>query len=882
MPSPLLRPGRMSWPVGPWEFRSSDTGAWRPIAVPGCWEAHGVPKTFAGPVSYRACLQVPSDLGGRRLWLRFGAASYHAEVELNGEPLGGHTGLWDAFSFEITGRVEAGASTELVVRLEKPASLTGGPDSPSFPGHFALRETLTGFLPYVWGHIFGGLWQEVWLEAGGPIALEDVYVRGGPDGSVTLEAVTSPTAPLHFEVRDPVGRAVLHRRVEPAERVRLTAALPDPRPWSPHDPALYTALVEVEGDARELRFGLRELRADGATLRLNGAPIYPRLALSWGWYPHSLHANPGPEAVRRDFERLRQLGYNGVKLCLWFPPAYYFDLADELGMLLWVELPMWLPKLSDFFREQTPPEIERLVRQARQHPSVVLYSLGCELNAEAGADFLGPLYRRVKALIPDALLRDNSGSGEAYGGLLAEFADYYDHHFYAELPHFRALLDHFTPRWRPEQPWLFGEFCDADSFRDLRRLEPRPWWASSDPAENPQGARWQYDLPEQEARLRANGHWSRGAQLEHVSGRQAQLHRKHTLETVRLYREVSGYVVTGEADTPISTAGMWDDSGQLKFAPEDFAAFNADTVALIGWDRRRAWVAGGDHVAHWDHHSALAGETVRAHAVISHYGPRAGDARLNWSARFVGEAPFAGGTLERAGGLEPGELARIGVAEFQLPKVSAPRALELRFEARLGAQVARNAWPLWVFPREAWREVAPFALLDPAGTLTGLERLGARLVLLEAAEVAVACQWSAELDAWVRRGGRAALLNPPGGPLRSSALPFWREAIKLIEPHPAWGDFPHDGWCDLQFYGMSAEAALETVGLPVRPILRRLDARTMAVHDYAGELPWGAGRLIVTTLNFAGGHGDQPSGLARNVAAAHLLRNFVQALQGKA
>src|SRR5262249_34163661 len=156
-----------------------------------------------------------------------------------------------------------------------------------------------------------------------------------------------------------------------------------------------------------------------------------------------------------------------------FPPQYYFDIADELGLALWVELPMWLPQPSDFFRGQTPREYRRLVRLARNHPSALIYSLGCELNRAIGAEILRPLYALVKNESGGAPVRDNSGSGEAYGGLLDEHADFYDYHFYSELPFLRELLDYFSPRWRPQQPWLFGEFCDYDTFRDLRRFEGR-------------------------------------------------------------------------------------------------------------------------------------------------------------------------------------------------------------------------------------------------------------------------------------------------------------------------------------------------------------------------------------------------------------------------
>jgi len=483
---------------GEWEFRFDGDDAWRPLRVPGCWEElDGVAKDRPGPAWYRHYLTIPAGTQGTRWWLRFGGVSYDCVISVNGREVGRHRGIWDAFVVEVTAAVTPGQRAELLLRVEKPASLTAGPDSAAVAGSFPLRETLAGFLPYVWGHIFGGVWQDVTLRATGETVFGDVSVRGEADGRVVVEAALSGAATVRLTVRDLQGEIVWAESAAARGTARFEATLPTPRPWSPNEPALYEARLEVaDRDAHVAPFGLRTLRVQGTTILLNGRPIYLQMALSWGWYPESLHSNPGPERVRADFARLKDLGYNGVKLCLWFPPPYYFDLADELGMLLWVELPMWLPKPTPPFRQQVPLEYERLVRQARAHPAVILYSLGCELNREVGADLLGPLYRAVKALAGDALVRDNSGSGEAYGGLLVEHADYYDYHFYGEPLFMRGLIDYFTPRWRAQMPWVFGEFCDLDTFRDLRQLAPppgaeRPWWTVADPVRNPQGARWQ-------------------------------------------------------------------------------------------------------------------------------------------------------------------------------------------------------------------------------------------------------------------------------------------------------------------------------------------------------------------------------------------------------
>jgi hypothetical protein len=109
---------------------------------------------------------------------------------------------------------------------------------------------------------------------------------------------------------------------------------------------------------------------------------------------------------------------------------------------------------------------------------------------------------------------------------------------------------------------------------------------------------------------------------------------------------------------------------------------------------------------------------------------------------------------------------------------------------------------------------------------------------------------------------------------------FWREAIRIAEPHPAWDDFPIDD-SGLLLFGCATDYALDIGALPqpATPIYLRLDARTMRLDAYAAEIAWGAGRALVTTLRFEGGHGSQPLGIGRNTAAAYLLRCWARYLQ---
>jgi len=249
---------------GPWEFRFDDQSNWTPITVPGCWEDAGFPKDRAGPAWYRTTFVLPQELAGRRLFLRFGAVSYHCEAFIardSGEmrSIGAHTGMWDTFDLALGDAAAAGECVTLLVRVEKPASLTGGPESPSQPGRFPLRETLAGFLPYVWGHSHGGIWQEVALVAAGGTRFLDAWVRGSADGYVFVEAELDGPARVMLELYRPDGGFILSAEEDAVREdtptgeryiLRMNGPIPDPRPWSPATPrstALCCALVTTTG-----------------------------------------------------------------------------------------------------------------------------------------------------------------------------------------------------------------------------------------------------------------------------------------------------------------------------------------------------------------------------------------------------------------------------------------------------------------------------------------------------------------------------------------------------------------------------------------------------------------------------------------------------------
>jgi hypothetical protein len=839
------------------------------IRVPGAWEAQGY-SGKAGviePAVYRRTFDVPASWDDADVWLRFGAVSYYAEVFVNGAPVGTHEGLWTQFEFDVTHTVRPGETNTLEVRVTK-----SGYAGDRFP----YRDVLVGFLPYVFDN-FGGIWQDVTLTAHRTPMFSDLEILPNIESRDVVVRVQVDT-PEGFEivatVTDVEGQYVDEVWQDAEHSNEIVLEVRDGQMWPQ---ALHTLTLKLQREEEIIaqvkrRFGFRRLYNDGELLLLNNAPIHLRGVLSWGWDPNTLAPMPTDDDVRNEFRRVRELGFNMVKLCLFVPPENVFRIADEEGMLLWLELPLWLPNLSDHLREQARIEYADIMRRVQHHPSVVIYSLGCELGADmADALLLDLLNSMVRTSTRGALVCDNSGSGEAYAGLTFDYADFNDYHFYADLHYFSPLLDLFQRDWRPARPLIFGEFCDADDFRDPAALlvnGKRPAWRDYMGVEGNLD-RWAYSV--QEERMAENALPFSDAQIAEISRKQSFVVRKTILERTRTRREIGGYVLTGLRDTPMSSSGVFDDAGQMKYDPEAFRQVNSDAVLLLEQGRSRRWVHGGDRPYRADLFNHRSGAAASFRVLLAQSGDFTGG-ELVW--RLVSPR-----SVERTDTLSvkpsqqpsPIELARI---ELLLPEVS--QAEQWTFEVDLDG-VAQNQWKLWLYPA-----LPPLngAVYDPAGTLRDLGALPKADFASD--QIVIAGAFTPELERLLRDGGRAVVMQTAARALPTQSVPFWRESIKLICDHPVMNAFPHQGYADLQFYHLATDCAFDTGAfdqMDVTQVMRRLDARLFTMLDYIVDVRVGKGRMLATTLRLLGGAGDQVEGLEANVAGEFLLHQMVRALE---
>ncbi|HEY8372156.1 MAG TPA: sugar-binding domain-containing protein [Pseudonocardiaceae bacterium] len=395
-PRPQLVRERWHDLCGTWQFafddddRGLDEGwASRPdpfdraitVPYPPESKASGIgDPTFHPVVWYRRTFHVADEDRAGRVLLHFGAVDHRARVWVNGHLVATHEGGHTPFSADITPALHPGdAEQVIVVRAEdRPRDLT----QPRGKQYWKPDPEI------IWYHRTTGIWQPVWLEPVPTTRLAALrwtpsVTRGSLGLHATLTGPDADRAALRVRVRH--GDELLAddtyrvRDTEVEREIVLVRAGEDQyrHLWWPEHPVLLDVELTVLVDGTEVDrvtsyAGLREVGwADGRFL-LNGRPYYLRMVLEQGYWPESHLAAPGPEALRREVELIKELGFNGVRIHQKVEDPRFLYWCDRLGLLVWDEMP------SAY--EFSPTTVERLVREWTEvvrrdvsHPCVVAW-----------------------------------------------------------------------------------------------------------------------------------------------------------------------------------------------------------------------------------------------------------------------------------------------------------------------------------------------------------------------------------------------------------------------------------------------------------------------------------------------------------------------------
>ncbi|MEY2465580.1 MAG: beta-galactosidase, partial [Verrucomicrobiota bacterium] len=373
-----------------WEIwrgdKATDNVTWTPVTLPHCFNARDSVdpdvRYYQGPGWYRTQIKMANPFPNGRTLLHFDGAGQKAQVFVGMKKVGEHTGGYDQWDVDIT---DAAAKESGNGEVPVAVLCDNSRDAESIP------SDLSDFNRY------GGLYRHVSLVYVPAISLERVHIEPklGADGNAGVKVrgrLYNPTAikgeiELAFEVRDTNGKIVhtATQKLAPwsGEKEIVAFKINAPQLWSPQSPALYRCTVTLKspsGDQQmEEKFGVRSVEwVDHGAFKLNGARLLLR-----GTHYHEDHAGAAgavpDEVVRRTLQTMKDMGANFVRLGHYQQAPLVLELCDELGLLVWEEIPWCRGGLGgELYKQQCRDMLSHMIDQHYNHPAIILWGLGNE------------------------------------------------------------------------------------------------------------------------------------------------------------------------------------------------------------------------------------------------------------------------------------------------------------------------------------------------------------------------------------------------------------------------------------------------------------------------------------------------------------------------
>lgn len=409
------------------------------ILVPFAIESSlsGVGKTIKADQSlwYERKFQIPEDWKGKNVLLNFGAVDWKAEVFVNGNKIGEHTGGYTPFSFNITKNLKDGENS-LAVRVW---DSTGN----GLPRGKQIENPRGIFYTSV-----SGIWQTVWLEPVSASHISGLKITPDLDSSSFDIRVNSDdkSATATIKVLDN-GKVV----AQTTAAANKTANIPvkNPKLWWPKSPFLYDLEItlsnkggeqvdSVKSYAAMRKFSIaKHGRFGGVDFTLNNKKFFTFGPLDQGWWPDGLYTAPTDEALKFDIQRTKDLGFNSIRKHVKVEPARWYTHCDRLGMVVWQDMPSmfgegngWQPRgffqgeertVSKKFEETYRKEWKEIMESLHSYPCIAIW---VPFNEAWGQFKTKEITEWTKSMDPSRLVNSASGGNYFDCGDIVDSHDY--------------------------------------------------------------------------------------------------------------------------------------------------------------------------------------------------------------------------------------------------------------------------------------------------------------------------------------------------------------------------------------------------------------------------------------------------------------------------
>ena len=392
---------------------------WRKLNLPHDWSVEGAfdEKNPAGTGGgalpggigwYRKAFFIPAAAKGKLIFVEFDGVYRNSEVWINGQYLGKRPYGYSSFQYELTPHIKFGAQNVIAVKADNSQQ----PNSRWYSGSGIYRN--------VWLSTIDRLHVDHWgtwihtpnvSEASATVAIETT-VRNQTDADATLNVTTV--------LYNAAGRVVARNssKLEVAKNATAKASeqltLSRPTLWSVEQPSLYKAVSSIEQAGRvldqyETPFGVRYFRFDidkgfflnGKSLKILGVCNHHDLG--------AFGAAINRRALERQLEMLKEMGVNGIRTSHNPPTPELLDMADRMGFIVMDEaFDIWKKQKTKFdyhldWDEWHKRDLEDMVRRDRNHPSVMIWSIGNEVAEQWGVHPEGGIISKELTAIVKAL-----------------------------------------------------------------------------------------------------------------------------------------------------------------------------------------------------------------------------------------------------------------------------------------------------------------------------------------------------------------------------------------------------------------------------------------------------------------------------------------------
>ncbi|MFN8528140.1 MAG: glycoside hydrolase family 2 TIM barrel-domain containing protein [Anaerolineae bacterium] len=903
--------------AGHWQFQLDPSGELSPatlhpdrtIPVPMPIQA-AFPelRRYSGYLWYQRSFAVEA-LNGEVL-LDFGAVDYWCQVFVNDEIVAEHEGGYMPFRISIRKYVHLGENRLTVCvydTIQTAITIPRWIETPTEPMQPPFNAETIPHGKQTWYLDASGIWQDVTLTTVPVRYIDQVHVTPNIHTGEAKIRVRLAGMPQAANVRVSINAVSSEAPIaSDQDEITLTVRIDQPSLWTPSTPTLYTAVVQVGDDSISVRFGFREISTCDGILLLNGEPFYLLCALDQDLYPGTIYTVPSDDFLRDQFLKAKLLGLNSLRCHIKPPDPRYYDLADEIGLLIWSEIPSWRTfygaksdhpaayALDDVVKARAEAILEAMIARDYNHPSLMIWTIVNEdwgttlLLSEADRTWVAGMVDRCKQLDPTRLVVDNSPCPQPWGLSVHVKSDLDDFHVYTNIPDQAESFEQFVeglasrPLWSfsldgdaqrtGHEPLIVSEFGNwgVPSLKQFGGGLPdwadlSGWWSPWDgQAGRAEGLLERFDALGLRALWKDYETFAEATQWHEFRA------LKYEIETMRRLPLLQGYVITELSDIYWESNGLLDFARGPKAFHERFGQINAEDVIVPHLDRFAYW----------------SDETATARIYASHYST------ADWT-NAQAKVSQAGETLLQAevSSVKRGEVRDLGQVRWTFSEHNP--SLDLQVEN--GSVLAQNEVNLLVLPADARRAAftgeTALALHphktnpqieswlassppSPANASEGLVEEMDRLpgmggvmrgsgyhikrTISHATQLIISDHPSADVLAWVKAGGDLLYLaNSNGSPFfwvhgrGGNYGGRWITAWSWLRPE-VYKRIPVENPLTLPFMNMMPEAVI--LGVPMTDPAYHGDflagqiagwVQHPALHTV--QFRYGAGRVVMTT-----------------------------------